>query len=291
MSCCGRSSVVAKTVRCCSGCGSACPKLALFACLLSARLSHICGFVFLTRLFRVLIFSCCSVWSHFSRGGCSLFVKLAKVHIPMSKLMRSRRLLSSLLLRRCFHGQRASPIHLQQQQKISSAAATRGEIDDAQQQDVRRLWSRATFSRSKFSSGYTALTPKSLDSIMKIDTVRYTSPQEIIAIWNDYHIGRGHISAGMGRDLYKLLQQRANQCPLFVLPLRKGNGFVSILVQGMAFQLGYEQSFCKYLSSVLPGLAVFAHSRIYEVLRVGEGIVTTMANAVKVTIQMRMNRM
>lgn len=76
--------------------------------------------------------------------------------------------------------------------------------------------------------------------------------------------------------------------PLFVLPLRKGNGFVSILVQGMAFQLVYEQSFCKYLSSVLPGLAVFAHSRIYEILRVGEGIVTTMADAVK---QMRMNRM
>jgi hypothetical protein len=108
---------------------------------------------------------------------------------------------------------------------------------------------------------------------------------------DQYHIGRGHISAGMGRDLYKLLQQRANQCPLFVLPLRKGNGFVSILVQGMAFQLEYEQSFCKYLSSVLPGLAVFAHSRIYEILRVGEGIVTTMSNAVKVTIQMRMNRM
>jgi len=103
----------------------------------------------------------------------------------MSKLMRSRRLLPSLLLRRCFHGQRASAIHLQQQQKISSAAATRGRIDDAQQQDVGRLWSRATFSRSKFASGYTALTPKSLDSIMKIDTVRYTSPQEIIAIWND----------------------------------------------------------------------------------------------------------
>ncbi len=28
---------------------------------------------------------------------------------------------------------------------------------------------------------------------------------------DQYHIGRGHISAGMGRDLYKLLQQRANQ--------------------------------------------------------------------------------
>jgi hypothetical protein len=82
MSCCVCSSVVAKTVRCCSGCGSACPKLALLACLLSARLSHICGFVFRTRLFRVLIFSCCSVWSLFSTGGCSLFVKLAKVHIP-----------------------------------------------------------------------------------------------------------------------------------------------------------------------------------------------------------------
>jgi hypothetical protein len=155
---------------------------------------------------------------------------------------------------------------------------------------------------------------------------------------DQYHIGRGHISAGMGRDLYKLLQQRANQwyslafphffplardkedwhcylhqkklqsflssqfhltdldnadgcSPLFVLPLRKGNGFVSILVQGMAFQLVHEQSFCKYLSSVLPGLAVFAYSRIYEILRVGKGIVTTMADAVKVTIQMRMNRM
>ncbi|KAG0586933.1 hypothetical protein KC19_2G128600 [Ceratodon purpureus] len=94
-----------------------------------------------------------------------------------------------------------------------------------------RVWSRASFARSKFASGYTALAPKKLEQIMKIETVIFSPPEEITQIWNDYHIGRGHISAVMGSELYKVFEQRANECPLFVLPLRKGSGFISVVVQ------------------------------------------------------------
>ncbi|KAG0626214.1 hypothetical protein M758_2G111400 [Ceratodon purpureus] len=48
-----------------------------------------------------------------------------------------------------------------------------------------RVWSRASFARSKFASGYTALAPKKLDQIMKIETVIFSPPEEITQIWND----------------------------------------------------------------------------------------------------------
>ncbi|KAJ7549120.1 hypothetical protein O6H91_07G041000 [Diphasiastrum complanatum] len=101
-------------------------------------------------------------------------------------------------------------------------------------------WSRAGwrlgFSRgAKYATGYSAVARKSLDSIMKLDSVKHASPEEIASIWNEYHIGRGHISAVMSSQLFKALQQRASDCPLFVIPLWRGEGFVSILLQDATF--------------------------------------------------------
>ncbi|BFI27631.1 ATP synthase mitochondrial F1 complex assembly factor 1 [Marchantia polymorpha subsp. ruderalis] len=88
------------------------------------------------------------------------------------------------------------------------------------------------FSRgSKFASGYSALTRKPLDSIMNVESVKYASPEELTTIWNEYHIGRGHISAVMGIQLYQAFEHRAKTCPLFVIPIKRGMGYITLLVQ------------------------------------------------------------
>ncbi|CAM6128152.1 unnamed protein product [Calypogeia fissa] len=84
---------------------------------------------------------------------------------------------------------------------------------------------------SAFASGYSALTRKTLDSIMKLESVKDASPEDLTTIWNEYHIGRGHVSAVMGSPLFEKLQQRASSCPLFVIPVRRGQGYVTLLMQ------------------------------------------------------------
>jgi len=147
-----------------------------------------------------------------------------------SRLMRSRRALLSCAHRLAFGKSHLENVDVVARGSVPSSRHMWTACEIPREPEMR-LWSRASFSRSKFASGYSALTPKTLEQIMKIETVIFATPQEITTIWNDYHIGRGHISAVMGSDLYKLFQQRASDCPLFVLPLRKGNGFISILVQ------------------------------------------------------------
>lgn len=148
----------------------------------------------------------------------------------MSAFTRCRRVLSAYtpLAHRIAGGKPSglAPQHLERCLSTTSLCP-REDIGSAQE----RLWSRANFARSKFASGYTALAPKKLEQIMKIESVIFSPPEEITQIWNDYHIGRGHISAVMGSELYKIFEQRANECPIFVLPLRKGNGFISVVVQ------------------------------------------------------------
>lgn len=83
----------------------------------------------------------------------------------------------------------------------------------------------------KFATGYSLPAPKRLDDIMKLDTIRNASPEDVTRIWNDYHIGRGHVSAVMSTPLYSKLLQRSKEHPLFVLPVARPKGFVSMLLQ------------------------------------------------------------
>ncbi|KAL2611579.1 hypothetical protein R1flu_023271 [Riccia fluitans] len=84
---------------------------------------------------------------------------------------------------------------------------------------------------SKFATGYSAMTRKPLDSIMKVESVKFRDAEEITQIWNDYHIGRGHISAVMGSQLYAGFEQRAKACPFFVIPIKQGMGYMTLFVQ------------------------------------------------------------
>lgn len=106
-------------------------------------------------------------------------------HFPMtSRLMRSRRALLS-----CAHRLAFGKFHLE-----NVDVGARGSVPSSRhiwtacaprEPEEMRLWSRASFSRSKFASGYSALTPKTLEQIMKIETVIFATPQEITTIWND----------------------------------------------------------------------------------------------------------
>ncbi|CAF1819756.1 ATP synthase mitochondrial F1 complex assembly factor 1 [Brassica napus] len=84
---------------------------------------------------------------------------------------------------------------------------------------------------SRFASGFSPLKPKPLDSIMDLDRAKTKSPEELTSIWDDYHLGRGHIGITMKAQLYRLLEQRAAECRYFVIPLWRGNGYITMFAQ------------------------------------------------------------
>eukprot|EP00850_Spirogloea_muscicola_P012476 SM000081S22610 [mRNA] locus=s81:4969:11336:+ [translate_table: standard] len=83
----------------------------------------------------------------------------------------------------------------------------------------------------QFASGFSLPAPKSLDAIIKLEAVAGKTAEEIAAIWQGYHLGRGHVSAVMAARLFATLADRATRCPLFVLPVRKERGFITMLLQ------------------------------------------------------------
>ncbi|XP_065876894.1 uncharacterized protein [Euphorbia lathyris] len=87
------------------------------------------------------------------------------------------------------------------------------------------------FRTSKFASGFTPLQPKPLDSIMDINRAKDKSSEDLASIWDDYHLGRGHIGASMKAKLYQLLVQRANDCRYFVIPIWRGSGYTTMFAQ------------------------------------------------------------
>lgn len=84
---------------------------------------------------------------------------------------------------------------------------------------------------SSFASGFSPLQRKPLDSIIDVERAKNKSPEELAAIWDDYHLGRGHIGASMTAKLYHLLENRAADCRHFVVPLWRGSGYTTMFVQ------------------------------------------------------------
>ncbi|XP_010538203.1 PREDICTED: uncharacterized protein LOC104812631 [Tarenaya hassleriana] len=84
---------------------------------------------------------------------------------------------------------------------------------------------------SRFATGFTPLQPKPLDSIMDLERAKTKSPEELTSIWDDFHLGRGHIGLSMQAQLYRLLEHRASECRYFVIPLWRGKGYTTMFVQ------------------------------------------------------------
>ncbi|XP_058752760.1 uncharacterized protein LOC131625937 [Vicia villosa] len=93
-------------------------------------------------------------------------------------------------------------------------------------------WCSFGFRRmSRFASGFNPLREKPLDSIVDIHRLKDRYPDDIASIWDDYHIGRGHIGATMKAKLYHLLEHRAKECRYFVIPLWRGSGYTTMFIQ------------------------------------------------------------
>ncbi|KAL7089086.1 hypothetical protein ACP275_13G166700 [Erythranthe tilingii] len=82
-----------------------------------------------------------------------------------------------------------------------------------------------------FATGFTPLQPKALESIIDVARAKTKSPEELADIWDDFHLGRGHIGLSMKAKLYYLLDQRTADCRYFVIPLWKGSGYTTMFVQ------------------------------------------------------------
>eukprot|EP00250_Pteridium_aquilinum_P008182 c17745_g1_i1 orf=547-951(-) len=80
-------------------------------------------------------------------------------------------------------------------------------------------------------SGFSALAPRKLDSILKLDTVKHASPEEVASLWDKYHSGRGLVSAVIKKEQFNTLQHRAKTCPLFVIPIQQRHGLTSFFLQ------------------------------------------------------------
>ncbi|KAK8692590.1 hypothetical protein V6N13_076047 [Hibiscus sabdariffa] len=125
---------------------------------------------------------------------------------------------SSWLPRRCF-----STFSLQQRVKSPEKVAIPGDL---------LKWGSLGFCRtSRFASGFKPLEPKPLDSIMDLNRAKSRSPEDLASIWDDYHLGRGHIGLTMKAKLYRLLEQRSSDCRYFVVPLWRGSGYTTMFAQ------------------------------------------------------------
>ncbi|MQM13337.1 hypothetical protein Taro_046261 [Colocasia esculenta] len=63
--------------------------------------------------------------------------------------------------------------------------------------------------RARFATGFSPLQPKPLESIIDLERAKACSPEDLVSVWDDYHLGRGHIGASMKAKLYHLLEQRS----------------------------------------------------------------------------------
>ncbi|XP_051129068.1 uncharacterized protein LOC127249982 [Andrographis paniculata] len=94
-----------------------------------------------------------------------------------------------------------------------------------------KLGSEGFFRSLSFASGFAPLQPKPLESIIDLKRAQDKSAEELADIWDDFHLGRGHIGLSMKAKLYHLLEQRAADCRYFVIPLWKGSGYTTMFLQ------------------------------------------------------------
>lgn len=84
---------------------------------------------------------------------------------------------------------------------------------------------------SSFASGFSPLKHKPLESLIDVERAKLQTPEDLASIWDDFHLGRGHIGASMKTKLYNLFEHRAADCRYFVIPVWKGSGYTTMFMQ------------------------------------------------------------
>ena len=78
--------------------------------------------------------------------------------------------------------------------------------------------------------------PKELEKVVKLELLRPQGPEEIARIWSEFHAdeSKGRVGAVISSAQYAQIHRHGPESPVFVLPVPKPEGYVTMLVQ---FQL------------------------------------------------------
>jgi len=71
----------------------------------------------------------------------------------------------------------------------------------------------------------------SLDKVMKVELIKDKSPDEIKAIWEEYHVQKDCIAATIPSGDYDKLEERSSKYPTFLFPLPRSQGYEFIMCQ------------------------------------------------------------
>lgn len=77
-----------------------------------------------------------------------------------------------------------------------------------------------------------------LNEIVKLDLLEKEDTKKITSIWLQYHRKKDCLSAVIPKETYHLLLDKSKDCPLFVFPLSREKGYVSILAHMQLNQNG-----------------------------------------------------
>ena len=118
------------------------------------------------------------------------------------------------------------------------------------------------------SMGHLAAAQKSLDSIVKLESLRKEDAASIIAIWMEYHKAKDACAAAvMSRAEYDTVLFRGKKSPVCIAPVRKGAGHVTMVShfkEGKLFVTTLQDyQTKKELAS--PVLVISVHSELLQV--------------------------
>ena len=121
------------------------------------------------------------------------------------------------------------------------------------------------------SMGHLAAAQKSLDSIVKLESLRKEDAASIIAIWMEYHKAKDACAAAvMSRAEYDTVLFRGKKSPVCIAPVRKGAGHVTMVShfkEGKLFVTTLQDyQTKKELAS--PVLVISVHSELLQVLAI-----------------------
>lgn len=85
---------------------------------------------------------------------------------------------------------------------------------------------------------------KKLEDIFKLELVRDKTKDEIIEIWQKYHIQKEVISAVIPENIYKKMKERIIQYPTFLFPLPRSQGYEFIMSQTSGNTIHFTTLLC-----------------------------------------------
>ncbi|KAI8477000.1 MAG: ATP11 protein-domain-containing protein [Monoraphidium minutum] len=129
-------------------------------------------------------------------------------------------------------------------------------------------------------SSFTMASPTKLEEIMHVDALHDKTADEIEQIWLEFHQDptQRRVADVMGADEFKIVQARARTSPMFVLPLSKPGGFVTLLLncQGHLALLTSVEEYKRFGAGAPPHMTITHYTELLDT----KGLVLTRGDVI-----------